>query len=97
MNRVNNITICKDQYKTQEDFENAIKKAVMVLLDNEYIMTVRYDEPGLGIVCIDFDNSDMCVGTPYPFWLTPEQSDSVAFDDKQSSTSDLDYNFEVGM
>ena len=84
MNRVNNITICRDQYKTQEDFENAIKKAVMVLLDNDYIMTVRYDEPGLGIVCIDFDNADMNIGTPYPFWLTPKQSGSVAFDDEDN-------------
>ena len=84
MNRVNNITICKDQYKSQEDFENAIKKAVMVLLDNDYIMTVRYDEPGLGIVCIDFDNADISIGAPYPFWLTPEQSESIVFDDEDN-------------
>ena len=66
MNKVNSITICRDTYKTQEDFEDAIKKAIMVLLDNEYIMTVRYDEPGLGIVCIDFDHDDPQMGTPYP-------------------------------
>lgn len=82
MNRVNNIIICKDQYKTQEDFENAIKKAVMVLLDNDYIMTVRYDEPGLGIVCIDFENADESTGGAFPYWLTPEQWESVAFDDE---------------
>ena len=81
MNRVNNITICRDTYETQEAFENAIKKAIMVLLDNEYIMTVRYDEPRLGIVCIDFEDSDMGIGAPYPFWLTPEQSESVILDD----------------
>lgn len=81
MNKVNTITICKDQYKTQEDFENAIKKAVMVLLDNDYIMTVRYDEPGLGILCIDFDYADEQLGGPYPYWLSPEQWESVALDD----------------
>ena len=84
MNRVNNITICKDQYKTQEDFENAIKKAVMVLLDNDYIMTVRYDEPGLGIVCIDFDHSNQELGAPYPYWLNCQQWESIAFDDEDN-------------
>ena len=81
MNKVNSITICRDTYKTQEDFEDAIKKAIMVLLDNEYIMTVRYDEPGLGIVCIDFDHDDPQMGTPYPTWLTPEQWESIPLDE----------------
>jgi hypothetical protein len=62
MNKVNELVICKDNFKSQEDFENAIKKAVMVLLENGYIMTVRYDEPGLGIVCIDFENDDQSLG-----------------------------------
>lgn len=81
MNQVNRITICRDTYKSQECFEDAIKKAVMVLLDNEYIMTVRYDEPGLGIVCIDFDHDDEAMGTPYPYWLNDKQWESVALDE----------------
>lgn len=84
MNRVNNITICRDTYKTQEDFENAIKKAIMVLLDNKYIMTVRYDEPGFGIVCIDFENADESIGCSYPYWLTPEQWESIVFDEEDN-------------
>lgn len=83
MNRVNNITICNDQYETQEDFENAIKRAVMVLLENRYIMTVRYDESGLGIVCIDFDYEDQNLGTPYPYWLTYEQWERIEFDEER--------------
>lgn len=82
MNKVNTITICKNKYKTHEDFENAIKKAVMVLLDNRYIMIVRYDEPGLGIICIDFDHDDLQMGTPYPYWLYPEEWESVAWTDE---------------
>ena len=81
MNKVNQITICRDAYLTKEDFANGIKDAIMVLLQNEYIMTVRYDEPGLGIVSIDFETDDESVGCPYPYWLTPEQWESVAFDD----------------
>ena len=82
MNDVNGITICRDTYKTQEDFENAIKKAVMVLLDNNYIMTIRYDEPGLGIVCIDFENNDTSVGYYYPYWLSPSEYESVIFNEE---------------
>ena len=82
MNDVNPITICRDTYKTQEDFENAIKKAVMVLLDNNYIMTVRYDEPGLGIVCIDYNYADQSYGCHYPYWLSPEEWESVVWDDE---------------
>ena len=83
MNDISNITICRDRYKTQEDFENAINKAVMVLLDNEYIMTVRYDEPGLGIVCIDFERDDPSIGWKYPYWLSPSEWESVAWDDEE--------------
>ena len=79
---INNITICRDTYKTQEDFENAIKKAIMVLLDNKYIMTVRYDEPGLGIVSIDYNHDDQNYGDPYPYWLSPTEWDSVIWDDE---------------
>ena len=82
MHNVNNITICRDTYKTQEDFENAIKKAIMVLLDNEYIMTVRYDEPGLGIVCIDYEHSDQAYGHPYPYWLSPTEWERIVLDDE---------------
>ena len=84
MNKVNTIVICKEDYKTQEDFENAIKKAVMVLLENNYIITVRYDEPGLSIVCIDFEKDDTRIGCSYPYWLTPEQWESIAFNEEDN-------------
>ena len=82
MSDINQMTICRDTYKTQEDFENAIKKAVMVLLDNNYIMTVRYDEPGLGIVCIDYNYADQSYGDHYPHWLSPTEWESVVWDDE---------------
>lgn len=87
---MNNITICRDTYKTQEDFENAIKKAIMVLLDNEYIMTVRYDEPGLGIVCIEFDSADVSMGGRYPYWLFPTEWESVVWDDEVNDDESMD-------
>ena len=82
MNKVNQIVICKDQYKSQEEFENAIKDAVMVLLNNDYIMTVEYDEKGLGIVAIEFNPDDQVYGEAYPYWLLPEEIESVEWKDE---------------
>ena len=69
MKKVNRITICKDNYKSEQEWRQAISDAIMLLLEAEYIMTVRYDEKGLGIVCIDFDHADQSYGSPYPYWL----------------------------
>ena len=82
MGKVNSIVICRDKYNSQEDFENAIKDAVMVLLNNDYIMTVRYDEKGLGIVAIDYNYSDESFGDFYPHWLMPEEYESVLWNNE---------------
>lgn len=77
MNKVNCITICRSNFNSQEEFENSIKTAVMVLLENEYIMTVRYDEKGLGIVCIEFDHDDYDLCDNHPMWASLEEIESV--------------------
>lgn len=78
MNDVNTIVICRDAYTTQSDFQNAIRDAIMVLLNNDYIMTVSYDEKGLGIVEIDYESCNQELGAAYPYWLTPEEAENVA-------------------
>lgn len=82
MNKVNRFTVCRDEYKSKEEFENAIRDAVMVLLNNNYIMTVRYDEKGLGIVAIDYNYADQAYGGAYPYWLMPEEIESVEWKDE---------------
>lgn len=77
MNNTNEIVICRDEYKSKEEFENAIKDAIMVLLNNNYIMTVRWDEKGFGIVAIDYNSDDQSYGDAYPYWLLPEEIESV--------------------
>ena len=77
MNNINTIIICKDDYSTNEEFENAIKKAVTCLLDNNYIMTVQYEEKGLGIIRIDYNHIDRALGEDYPIWLSPEEEESI--------------------
>ena len=46
-------------------------------------MTVRYDEPGLGIVCIDYASDDQTLGCPYPYWLTYEQAESIMYTEEE--------------
>jgi hypothetical protein len=83
MKDVNSIAICRDNYNTREEWEDAIKKMVVALLDNCQIMTVRYDEPGFGIVVIEFNTDDPSVGCHYPYWLSPEEEMSVIYDDER--------------
>lgn len=83
MKDVNSIAICRDNYSTREEWEDAIKKMVVALLDSYQIMMVRYDEPGLGIVEIEFNPSDAECGCKYPYWLSPEEAESVVYDDEQ--------------
>ena len=45
-------------------------------------MTVRYDEPGLGIVCIDYESNDPNIECKYPYWLSPTEWESVMWDDE---------------
>lgn len=83
MKSVNSIVICRGNFKSQEEFENAIRDAVMVLLNNEYIMTVRYDEKGLGIVAIDYDYDDQGLCDVYPYWLTTKEHESIIWNDER--------------
>ena len=55
MRNTNSIAIYRDNYSTREEWEDAIDRMVMELLNNRQIMTVRYDEPGLCIVDIEFN------------------------------------------
>lgn len=83
MRDVNSIAICRGNYTTREEWEDAIKTMVIALLENRQIMTVRYDEPGLGIVDIEFNPDQREWDCKYPFWLSPEEEYSVVWDDER--------------
>lgn len=85
MNKVNELVLCRYEYDSQEEFENEIKKAVMLLLNANQIMTIRYDEKGLGIVSIEYKCADRSYGDCYPYWLSPEEIESVVFDDERGN------------
>lgn len=90
MNNVNSITICRDDYSSIEEFENAIKKAIMVLLDNNYIMTVKYDanDKELGIVVIEFEYANQEFGCDYPYWLSPEEFEIITMNKEREEMSE---------
>lgn len=81
MNKVNKLVLCREDYESQEEFENEIKKAVMLLLNANQIMTVRYDEKGLGIIVIEYKYADQSYGDYYPYWLSPEEIESVIYNE----------------
>lgn len=82
MNRKNELVICKEHYDSVEEFENAIRDAIMLLLNAEYVMTVDYDEKGFGIVKIEYGHSNQEFGCAYPYWLYPEEIETVVCKDE---------------
>ena len=81
MSKVNELVLCRYEYDSQEEFEDEIKKAVMLLLNADQIMTIRYDEKDLGIVVIEYKYDDQSYGDYYPYWLLPDEIESVVFDE----------------
>lgn len=74
MSDYNILEIDREDYDTKEDFANAVRDAVMVLLNNHYIMTVEDD--GL-VVVITYNYADSKYGCDYPYWLSPEEWENV--------------------
>ena len=85
MNKVNELVLCRENYDSQEEFENEIKKAVMLLLNADQIMTIRYDEKGFGIIVIEYKYADQSYGDYYPYWLSPDEIESVIFDSERGN------------
>lgn len=79
----NTITILRENFDSETDFKNAIKDAIAVLLDNNYVMTVRWEEKGAGIVAIDYNYGNEGFGDYYPRWLLPEEWESIYFDRRE--------------
>ena len=73
----NQLVLCRDEYESQEQFENAIRDAVMLLIHNNYILTVEYDDKELGIVVINYNYADRDYGDKYPYWLSLKEWESV--------------------
>ena len=89
MRHVNELVVCKDDYKSKEEFYKALQDALMVILNNGYECTVRYDEPGIGVVVFEYDyDREHGFGNPLPYWLSIDEADSVVWDDERDKDDD---------
>lgn len=75
MNKVNELVLCTKDYETESEFQNKLSEAIMLLLGAGYICTVLEDE--VGIIVINYERDGHSYGSPYPYWLTPEQAESI--------------------
>lgn len=76
----NVLEITRKDYDTKEEFANAVRDAVMVLLNNRYIMTV--DDDG-ETVAICYNPAKESYGCDYPRWLSPEEWESVEVEEEE--------------
>ena len=75
MNKVNELVLCTEDDETESEFQSKLSEAIMLLLGAGYICTVREDD--VGIIVIEYDHDDSAYGSPHPYWLTPEQAESI--------------------
>ena len=75
MDKPNEMTFCVGNYADEDDMWLEIMRFLQTLLKNEYIATVRYEDAGVYVIKYDYDDRDM--GTPMPFWLTPDEYEEM--------------------
>lgn len=65
------------EYETTEELFKRVGKQLELLLEEGYLAVVRYDEPGLGIVVIEFNHDDHFDpwGGYMPVWLNEEEEE----------------------
>lgn len=59
----------------KEEMFNTVAQQLKILLDAGYLAVVRYDEPGLGIIIIDFEHDEHfdAWGIANPVWITEDE------------------------
>lgn len=82
MRKVNTLTLSKNMYKSEQDWRAAIGDAVRLLLNAGYVMVVRYDEPGLGIIVIEYESNCSHYGGPQPYWLEEEDIVQITIEEE---------------
>ena len=85
MKDVNSIAIDRDNFTSREEWEDAIKRLIFSLLENEQIMTVSAPEFGMGLVEIEFNPNKPECGVHMPYWLSPSEEESVVWDDTEDA------------
>ena len=84
MKDINSIEIDRSMYETKDEYENAVKTAIMLLLDAGYIMTVEYED--CDFVVIKYSYSDEEIGDKMPRWISPDEWELILSSRKGGDT-----------
>lgn len=94
MHDVNEIAICGEFYKDikgeineYEQWED-VASILKVLCKNNHITMVYEDE--FHNIFISHEPNDRKYGTPYPFWLSPAEEESIQWDGDESEADLID-------
>lgn len=70
----------KKDDETKEELFQRVGEQLRLLLEEGYLAVVRYDEPGLGIVVIEFEHDEHFEfwGCNQPVWITLEEEEGLA-------------------
>lgn len=73
------IVFSLDNYENKDELFDVLAKQLRLLLDAGYLAVVRYDEPGLGIIVIEFEHDEYLEywGCTKPMWVTPEEEEQI--------------------
>lgn len=69
------ITLDRCNYDTKERFFTTLANQIQVLMDNDYICTVKKEDCDYYTITYDFD--DTSLGGSYPYWLSSEESEEL--------------------
>lgn len=84
MNKPNTIVFTEE--KCGEELWDCVSKQIALLCKAHYICTVTEEE--YGIVRIDFDSAHAEWGGLYPYWLYPEEEETVIYKDEKEEKVD---------
>jgi len=79
----NTVAFDQSRYRSDEDMWSNITMLLRSLCDAGCVSMVRYEDAGIYVV--EFASADQSLGDVYPYWLTPEQFETVVFDKEEET------------
>jgi len=77
--KVNEIVFCRKDDETKEELFQRVGEQLKLLLGAGYLAVVRYDEPGIGVIVIEYQHDENLDywGCVQPMWVTPEEAEKI--------------------
>ena len=67
----NEMTFDRTPYESDAEMWKDINNFLSAILKNGYIATVHLEDGEVYVIRFDYDDEQM--GTPYPYWMTPDE------------------------